>query len=186
MVTHEDFEKIYRSDTFSVNYLADSLLTIPCFYKWSGSGHEGQHHFGDGGLAIHTLEVLKIMFSVNETMNYGLNKDVMYLAGLYHDYGKVFDYTTDEHGKWIPAPHKRNIHHISRSAMFFYHKATEMVFSNELTDEVLHCILSHHTRREYGSPVAPNSREAWLLTLADNMSARLNDCGTWDYIVKPK
>jgi len=41
-------------------------------------------------------------------------------------------------------------------------------------DAVLHCILSHHGRREWGSAVAPSSREAWLVHLADMKSARMD------------
>jgi 3'-5' exoribonuclease len=184
MITKKDFEKIYRSDNRAVVALSNVIFAIPNFYEWSGSGYKGQHHYGESGLITHTLEVLKIMFCVDKVMDYRLNKDILFLSGLYHDYGKLYDYKKNEHEDWVPTSHKRNIHHISRSAMFFYHTSMEYDIGDDLRDSVLHCILSHHTRREYGSPVAPNSREAWLLTLADNMSARLNDCDSWDYIVK--
>ena len=48
-------------------------------------------------------------------------------------------------------------------------------------DEVLHAILSHHGRREYGSPVSPSTRIAWLLHLCDSISARMFDCNIFQY-----
>jgi putative nucleotidyltransferase with HDIG domain len=187
-ITREDFDKVYKSKnhTVNVNSVANIVLNNPQFFSWSGSGYVGQHHYGTNGLAVHTLEVMKIMFSVNETMEYKLNEDIMYLSVLFHDIGKIDDYTYNYgDAMWLPTKHKRNIHHISRSAMIFFKEASD-ILPDEMTDAILHCILSHHTKREYGSPVAPNSKEAWLLTLADNMSARMNDCETWDYIDKRK
>ena len=49
-----------------------------------------------------------------------------------------------------------------------------------IEDEVLHCILSHHGQRAWGSPVAPKSIEAWILHLCDGLSARADDYKTLD------
>jgi 23S rRNA maturation-related 3'-5' exoribonuclease YhaM len=43
-------------------------------------------------------------------------------------------------------------------------------------DEVTHAILSHHGQREWGSPVRPATKLAWILHTCDMMSARVNDC----------
>jgi 3'-5' exoribonuclease len=127
---------------------------------------------------------------------YPINKKVLFLGALFHDYGKVRDYEKDLHGDWCKTQHARRIHHVSRSALWwqkswdlyqdFYHNGSsssagkEMQLTDEEAEEVLHVILSHHGRREWGSPVAPNSREAWIVHLCDGMSARLNDCETLD------
>jgi 23S rRNA maturation-related 3'-5' exoribonuclease YhaM len=49
-------------------------------------------------------------------------------------------------------------------------------------DNIIHNILSHHGKREYGSPVSPATKEAWILHQADNLSARLDDCDKHDII----
>jgi 23S rRNA maturation-related 3'-5' exoribonuclease YhaM len=49
-------------------------------------------------------------------------------------------------------------------------------------DKVLHCILAHHGCRAWGSPVAPSTREAWLVHLADAISARADDCDRVDML----
>jgi len=56
------------------------------------------------------------------------------------------------------------------------------VDDNELHDKVLHAILAHHGCREAGSPVAPKTREAWLVHFCDGISARMDDADTWDII----
>jgi 3'-5' exoribonuclease len=49
-------------------------------------------------------------------------------------------------------------------------------------NNVLHNILAHHGQRAWGSPVAPATKEAWILHLADNLSARLDDCDKHDIL----
>ena len=42
---------------------------------------------------------------------------------------------------------------------------------------IRHCILSHHGKLEYGSPVTPATVEAIILNMADLTSAGLNKIG---------
>jgi 23S rRNA maturation-related 3'-5' exoribonuclease YhaM len=67
------------------------------------------------------------------------------------------------------------IHHISRSGLVWCQAAQNAGWNQPDIDEVWHCILSHHGMKEWGSPVAPQTRMAWLLHLADGLSARLDD-----------
>ncbi|NJO65739.1 MAG: HD domain-containing protein [Richelia sp. RM2_1_2] len=140
----------------------------------------------------------------------------MFLAALFHDVGKLWDYTPYKkyHNGyeeaffslqeilncfnrkepnymwelcWKGNPHKRLIHHISRSALCFQEAALKYNLSSEITDNILHAILSHHGLKEWGSPVAPKTRLAWLLHLCDGLSARMNDCNRVDaYLEKPQ
>ena len=45
--------------------------------------------------------------------------------------------------------------------------------SEELRDHLLHLIASHHGTKEFGSPVAPKTPEAFLLHHIDNMDAKI-------------
>jgi 3'-5' exoribonuclease len=58
--------------------------------------------------------------------------------------------------------------------------AREMKVKPEIAERVTHNILSHHGQREWGSAVAPYSREAWILHLCDGLSARIDDCDRLD------
>jgi 3'-5' exoribonuclease len=165
--------------------LWDIIFNDPKFQTWSGSGHPHHHHYGDGGLMQHTMEVCSYSESnaeIAKTNGHIINEDVLMLACVYHDIGKTYDYVKID-GVWQKSPHCRNIHHISRSALIWSKSFNSIGSTDEtLHDKVLHCILSHHGRREYGSPVAPKSREAWILHLSDNLSARMFDADTNDMI----
>ena len=46
-------------------------------------------------------------------------------------------------------------------------------FPAKLKNELVHCILSHHGKLEFGSPKVPAIMEAMALHLADNADAKL-------------
>jgi 3'-5' exoribonuclease len=84
---------------------------------------------------------------------------------------------------WSGTEHKRTIHHISRSALVWNSAvATHSLKYGKYTDSVTHNILSHHGQREWGSPVMPKTKAAWLLHLCDGISARMNDADKWDFV----
>lgn len=177
------------------------ILEDERFPVWSGSSQSFQHHYGKGGLISHTEEVVALCFMNKNYFNYDIDEKELFLAAFYHDVGKMWDYEPvknltvhkysdlndytceTNYSEWTSAPHKRYIHHISRSAITWASNATlNKDIYEKYHDKVLHAILSHHTCREFGSPVAPKSRVAWLLTLCDNISARMADCETFDVL----
>ena len=168
---------------------------FPQFEYWSGSGKPIHHHYGDGGLARHTMEVIDLMVSSSKTLDYpnSLSYDKMFLSGLFHDVGKLWDYEKKQKAfsspwggsfaeVWDKTKHARNIHHISRSALVWSKAVDATKLYKDEHDEILHAILAHHGQREWGSPVAPNSKLAWLLHLCDGISARMDDCEKYDRI----
>lgn len=166
--------------------LADFVLSDPDFFVWSGSGSPNKHHYGKHRLLIHTAEVVDLCLSNAQILNhYSFDKDVLILAALFHDIGKLRDYkpTNDELTEWEKTSHARNIHHVNMSTIiwnFIYHEKYGGD-DYEFVDKVTHCILSHHGERAWGSPIQPNTREAWLLHLCDSISTKMNDCLIFDY-----
>jgi 23S rRNA maturation-related 3'-5' exoribonuclease YhaM len=171
------------AEELGVEELAARLLTDERFLTWSGSSKPNQHHYGDYGLVIHTWEVVQTCRH-NRLLypQYNIDETELYLAALYHDAGKMYDYMEGSGAPWTSAPHKRYIHHISRSAIIWSEAVskTHKAFQDKYADPVLHAILAHHGQRQWGSPVAPKSRVAWLLHLCDGISARLYDADTLD------
>jgi len=47
-------------------------------------------------------------------------------------------------------------------------------FPETLASELIHAVISHHGELQYGSPVTPKTREAFILSLCDNLDARLD------------
>lgn len=189
-----DVEALTRlAEKYGVLDIASEVLSNPDFSTWSASSHSYQHHYGKGQLARHTREVVelslanallfKTKYDYSERMP---SEKEIYLAALFHDIGKIYDYKeirSDNHigvSNWEGTHHKRRIHHISRSGIIWSRAVDKYPTYRDIEETVLHAILAHHGTREWGSPVAPNTRLAWLIHFCDCMSARMNDADTLD------
>lgn len=168
------------ADNLGCRSLADAVLKDYRFSVWTGASKPHQHHYGEGRLAEHVLEVTEISLQNNEYFEQfgkGVDKTKLYLACLYHDVGKLWDYkpVDNTYKHWLDTDHRHMIHHVSRSGWAWCQSAQAEGWDQNEIDEVLHCILSHHGMKEWGSPVVPRTRMAWILHLADSLSARLDD-----------
>jgi len=162
----------FGCDPRLLHYLDDNR-----FLSWSGSGTPDHHHYGTGGLVQHTCEVLTI--SLESARLVGLNfaenaKQAIVYASLYHDIGKLWSYELDVLGRWAYSRTNKEQGHIARS----YHewmKDSAGVLSDYMIEHVAHAILAHHGFKDWGSPVTPKTRLAWLIHSADYMSANLSN-----------
>jgi 3'-5' exoribonuclease len=164
------------------------LYQYPQFVRWPGSHNQLLHHHELGGLARHTWEIIDVGMHIIPQLNLcdKIDPRAYYLAALFHDTGKMFDYDVDKNDKVTSTEHKRLIYHLPRSCLIWHDIIGKFSELNDIYhDGVLHCILAHHGSREFGSPVAPKTREAWLLHLCDGISARMDDCERLD-VVKAK
>ncbi len=169
--------------------LAERVLTYPGFTTWTGS-IENRHHYGEGGLLKHTYEVIQLCEvnrkEIERITRHKLDARVLFLAALTHDWGKTKDYAPFPPWRtnvdWQATPHHRRIHHITRSALLWAQAVAETGLCRDIVDEVTHCILAHHGSPARGSPVLPQTREAWVLHAADMTSCWMDACGR----VEPK
>lgn len=181
----------HMAATLGVSHLADKVLNNTRFLSQSGSLRDIAHHNGHFGLLRHTWEVCSLVLQTAAFYEeeHVIDLKELFLSALFHDYGKVWDYVYDEEAKaWAdtPSKHRRRIHHIQRSAIEWEMIAREMKVKPECAERVTHNILSHHGQREWGSSVAPYTREAWILHLCDGLSARIDDCDRLDMITVNK
>jgi len=162
----------------------------PNFERWSGSHSTKTHHYGVGELARHTWEIIEIGMHTLTIPSMKLSEKIdpieFYLATLFHDTGKMYDYE-EMHSStgiyWKPTEHRRLIYHVPRSALIWHDVISKFPELNEkYHDVVLHDILAHHGKREFGSPVAPKTHCAWLLHLCDSISARMDDADRLDVV----
>jgi len=176
---------IDRANNLGVYDIASVVIADPLFELWSGSSKEHQHHYGKGGLIQHTCEVVELCFANFNLLKLDVDPIELYLSALFHDCGKMWDYEpiNEEYTKWKGTEHKRTIHHISRSAITWNRACAFHEFDyGKYADSVTHNILSHHGQREWGSPVMPKTKAAWLLHLCDGISARMNDADKCDFV----
>lgn len=167
--------KRHKLDKVFAGFLADPRLPL-----WTGAPNVKRHHYGKGRLIEHIAEVteLAMLNNLYLKLTSRVNERLLVCACIAHDWGKLWDYQPVGEGyeEWTKAPHVREIHHISRSAIEF-NLAAKDVLSEQAVYDVTHAILAHHGCKEWGSPVIPQTGIAWLLHLCDGISARMDDSG---------
>jgi 3'-5' exoribonuclease len=129
------------------------------------------HHAFKGGLLEHTVSVTRLCKAFAE--NYPiLNQDLILTAAMLHDIGKLNELSDLPENDYTDEG--QLLGHIYMGADFVGRKIDEIEnFPKKLKNEVLHCILAHHGELEYGSPKKPALAEAFALSMADNMDAKM-------------
>lgn len=133
---------------------------------------EKAHHNYLGGLMEHILEIFSFADAVCEKYPL-INRSLLFAGIALHDIGKVFELEVE-----LGVSRTREGHflgHIAQGALFV-EKNIEKVegFPPLLREKLLHLILSHHGKYEWGSPVMPLCIEAIALHHLDNLSSKLN------------
>jgi 3'-5' exoribonuclease len=129
------------------------------------------HHAQLGGLLKHTTEVAAIARTIARAC--GADVDLVLAGVLLHDIGKLEAYKWD--GPFETTHVGRLLGHIALGVLMFDRRLDEEAeppctdFERNL---LLHLILSHHGRLEWGAPVTPMTLEAEVLHWADNASAK--------------
>ncbi len=139
-------------------------------YK-KGAGGYTVHHDYPGGLLEHNTEMLYYVPALCKTYP-KINKDMLVTGIIFHDIGKIYDYEVTT--TIALTPKLKLLGHIFTGAEMVQNYGKSIRMNEELLDEVLHLILSHHGRLEFGSPVLPKTPEAIALGMLDDMSAKLN------------
>lgn len=160
----------------------DAVLDNHDFGCWPAS--TSKHHAYEGGLAVHTSEVLRYALAAADPPTLRVDLVILTVSAIMHDFCKILDYEK-RGGKWVNAQYRYLVRHVSGS-----HAEFCRLFGSPVTDTfgtmaqrggglseaqylgIQHCLLSHHGRQEFGSPVEPQTIEALLLHQADEVSAQ--------------
>lgn len=131
------------------------------------------HHNYLGGLAEHTLGVMKLTKYIS--YNYDLRyKEIAILGAKLHDIGKVYEMRYD-------GPFKYTLKGSMQGHIVMGVEMIEKAFceNSELYDDIFKerikgIIVQHHGKVEYGSPIPPRSQEAFAVHYADYVDAAMN------------
>ncbi|MBK8793558.1 MAG: HD domain-containing protein [Holophaga sp.] len=129
------------------------------------------HHVYLGGLLEHTLSVAGM--AEKACAHYpAMNRDLL-LAGVFlHDLGKTAELAYQRSFGYSDAGNL--IGHISMESEWVSRAIAGIPqFPEELRMQILHCILAHHGKLEFGSPVVPKTPEALLLHYLDDLDGKL-------------
>lgn len=142
-------------------------------YKTAFKSHYGAqkiHHAYLGGLLEHTHSIIKLAIQLAD--HYSLNKDILLTGALFHDSGKMFEFTT---APAVGMTLEGGLlgHLIIGNDLFNRLKSQIPDFPDELAVMIRHLIISHHGEREFGSPEIPKTREAYALHVLDLLDSKL-------------
>ncbi|MBN2712125.1 MAG: HD domain-containing protein [Planctomycetes bacterium] len=129
------------------------------------------HHAYIGGLLEHTMSLAKICDVFCKTTSTQLNRDLLICGALLHDIGKITELGATTAIEYTDAG--KLLGHLVIGTMMVEDKARDLGDFPEIKKWlVMHMILSHHGKREYGSPVLPAIPEALALHHIDNLDAK--------------
>ena len=154
----------------NLKYLSECLMEYLKPYLPKAPAAKANHEPFRGGLAKHIFEVVTGVDSLYKNNSCGLNYDVLIFSALYHDIGKVKEYTEE----LLYNPEGRLMSHSAFAIELIataIHKF-DITIDNKLLFQVKHCIMSHHG--EF-SEVKPATREAIVLHFVDNLMAKLGN-----------
>jgi 3'-5' exoribonuclease len=128
------------------------------------------HHNWTGGLLQHTLEVLSYCKTSLENFP-SLDRDLLYVGALLHDIGKLEELAVTSR---IKGTRKGQLAgHLVLGSVFVSNKCDEVGLEDDLKDKLLHILVSHHGKPEFGSPKEPMIPEAVVVYYADELSAKV-------------
>lgn len=142
---------------------------------------QGIHHSYNGGLLEHVWSMTRVASFVADhyakyydQLNPPLNRGVVIAATILHDIGKLreLEYHPVE-AKYTKEGYL--IGHILMGRDMIREAAARIEgFPEETLILLEHAILAHHGRREFGSPVLPQTMEALLVSFIDELDAKMN------------
>ena len=129
------------------------------------------HHAYRAGFLEHILQMAAVGDMLAKA--YNANADLILAGALLHDIGKLQELDYDLATSY--SREGRLLGHIMLGSTLVGEAAAAIEgFPSDLLTEIQHLILSHHGRLEYGSPVAPMTVEAFILSFVDDLDAKIN------------
>jgi 3'-5' exoribonuclease len=139
------------------------------------------HHSYTSGLLEHVWSMTRIAgfladhyAKYYDQLNPPLNRGLIVAAAILHDIGKLRE--LEYHP--VEAKYTKEgclIGHILMGRDMVREAASKIAgFPDELLLNLEHAILAHHGRREYGSPVVPQTIEALVVSYVDDLDAKMN------------
>ncbi len=156
-----------QSDVYK-SILDETIFKKLDFFKYPAA--KSIHHAFIGGLAEHTLNMLKLSEKFIDM--YDLDRDLLWMGIILHDYSKIkelecygLNYTIEGNliGHLI-----MTVEEITRICVY-------LGIKEDMSIVVLkHLIISHHGRLDYGSAKEPMTKEAYILSQLDEIDAKMN------------
>ncbi len=158
--------------------VAHILLQEPFLTRFADApAARTMHHAYIGGLLEHTLSMATLAELMAVHYPY-VNSNLLMAGTLLHDAGKTEEYSIS--GSFGFSEDGRLVGHIVRAVVIIEQAAAEINFPEEDLRQLIHLIVSHHGKLEWGSPIKPKTLEAILLHQIDLLDSRVQ--GFYDHL----
>lgn len=128
------------------------------------------HHNYLRGLITHSISMAEIASFVGSKYD-NINLDILIAGALLHDIGKIIELSGPEITTYTTEG--QLLGHISIGFSMLKDECNKLNITKEKATQLQHIVLSHHGKFEYGSPVLPATKEAILLSMIDDMDAKM-------------
>src|SRR5512144_1870828 len=129
------------------------------------------HHAYPGGLLEHTVSSLKLAHRLADHYPQ-IDRDLLVAGAFFHDLGKIRELSFERQVEY--SDEGRLIGHLVMTAQWIHDKARRVGIPRDLEQHVVHLVLSHHGKLDYGSPKVPMTLEAVLTHEIDELDSRVN------------
>ena len=155
----KDVETVTRA---VIKHFYDKYITYPAAVKI-------HHEFGSG-ILHHSLAMADLADDVAKRYPQ-VDRDILVAGALLHDIGKTIEYENP----LMPAQTTEGklCGHIAIMYAEFKKIVDGLGIKSEAPVLLEHMILAHHGKLEWGSPVQPATREAWLLSQIDLIDSHM-------------
>lgn len=132
------------------------------------------HHNYVGGNVQHVVGIMRVVEAVSQSYP-TLGRDLALFGAAVHDLGKLREYEVGASIRVTDEGRMRG--HLVIGAEWIALLCAELrsegyAFPKHIEDDLVHMILSHHGKGEWGSPKPPATPEAMLLHLADYVDSQ--------------
>ncbi len=168
-VVENVFIKTYLDVIFDNPVVQEQFKTAPASVTNRGAYR--------GGLVEHTYKVMLNAVGIAKAQAAAkdpapIDIDIVIAGVLTHDLGKMHAYKVSSTGveftrSGMLLEHLPMSYGISVQSFIHAESVLRKPVPEEIQDHINHCILAHHGRLEYGSPVRPRSVEAQIVHIAD-------------------
>jgi 3'-5' exoribonuclease len=136
-----------------------------------GAAAKTVHHAYPGGLLEHTVSCLKLAHRIADQYPQ-VDRDLLVAGAFLHDIGKVRELTIEKNAEY--SDEGRLVGHVVMAAQWIHDKARRAGVPRDLEHQIVHIVLAHHGRMEFGSPRPPMTLEATIVHYIDDLDSRVN------------
>ena len=158
-IKNEDAQKIVK---YIVENHYNEFISYPAATR--------NHHEFASGLLYHTISMCNLA-EILATYYSNIDRDLLISGIIMHDIGKTIELSGPIATKYTLEG--KLIGHISIMVSEIRAAGEKLNIHSEVPILLQHMILSHHGEKEFGSPVPPLTREAFLLHVIDDLDAKM-------------